>query len=155
MGADISYEITDNKYEPIGNIHVKYAPLKAIVVEDNISWLIDELPALSIAMACAEGESLIKNAEELRVKESDRISTVVEGLRASNIEVHEYKDGYKVVGGELKSATVDSDGDHRIAMSFIIAGLKCGMEVTDLDCINTSFPNFFELLQKITKIEIS
>jgi 3-phosphoshikimate 1-carboxyvinyltransferase len=155
MGADISYEITDNKYEPIGNISVKHTPLKGIVVEDNISWLIDELPALSIAMACAEGESFVKNAEELRVKESDRISTVVEGLRASNIEVHEYKDGYKVVGGELKSAKVDSDGDHRIAMSFIIAGLRCGMEVSDLDCINTSFPNFFELLQKITKLEIS
>jgi len=155
MGADINYEITDNKYEPIGNITVKYAPLKAITVENNISWLIDELPVLSIAMACAEGESLIKNAEELRVKESDRISTVVEGLRASGIEVHEYKDGYKVVGGELKSAKVDSDGDHRIAMSFIIAGLRCGMEVTDLDCINTSFPNFFELLQRITKVEFN
>jgi len=155
MGADISYEITDNKYEPIGNISVKYAPLHGIVVDDNISWLIDELPVLSIAMACAQGESLVKNAEELRVKESDRISTVVEGLRASNIEVHEYKDGYKIVGGELKSSIVDSDGDHRIAMSFIIAGLKCGMEVTDLECINTSFPNFFELLQKITKVEVS
>jgi len=155
MGANISYTITDNKYEPIGNIHVKYAQLKAITVEDNISWLIDELPALSIAMACAEGESFIKNAEELRVKESDRISTVVEGLKACGIEVDEYKDGYSVVGGELKSAKVDSDGDHRIAMSFIIAGLKCGMQVSDLDCINTSFPNFFELLKKITTIEIS
>ena len=155
MGANISYTITDNKYEPIGNIHVKYAQLKAITVEDNISWLIDELPALSIAMACAEGESFIKNAEELRVKESDRISTVVEGLKACGIEVDEYKDGYSVVGGELKSAKVDSDGDHRIAMSFIIAGLKCGMQVNDLDCINTSFPNFFELLKKITTIEIS
>ena len=154
MGADISYELTDNKYEPIGNIHVRYAPLKGIIVEDNISWLIDELPALSIAMACAEGESLVKNAEELRVKESDRISTVVEGLRAANIEVHEYKDGYKIVGGVLQKTEVDSDGDHRIAMSFIIAGLKCGMEVTDLDCINTSFPNFFEILQKITQITL-
>jgi len=154
MGANITYTITDNKYEPIGDISVQYAPLKGIVVEDNISWLIDELPVLSIAMACAEGESTVKNAEELRVKESDRISTVVEGLRAASIEVDEYKDGYRVVGGELQKATVDSDGDHRIAMSFIIAGLKCGMEVTDLDCINTSFPNFFELLQKITKIEL-
>jgi len=154
MGADIEYKITDNKYEPIGDISVKYVPLKGIVVEDNISWLIDELPVLSIAMACAEGESLIKNAEELRVKESDRISTVVEGLRACSIEVHEYKDGYSVIGGELKKAKVDSDGDHRIAMSFIIAGLRCGMEVDDLECINTSFPNFFELLQKITKVEI-
>ena len=155
MGANITYELTDNKYEPIGNIYVKQAPLHGIVVEDNISWLIDELPALSIAMACASGESVVKNAEELRVKESDRISTVVEGLRASNIEVHEYKDGYKIVGGELKSAKVDSDGDHRIAMSFIIAGLRCGMEVTDLECIKTSFPNFFEILEKITTMEFN
>lgn len=153
MGADISYEITDNKYEPIGNISVKYAPLHGVTVEENISWLIDELPALSIAMATAQGESLVKNAEELRVKESDRISTVVEGLRSCGLEVHEYKDGYKIVGGELSASKVDSDGDHRIAMSFIIAGLRCGMEVSDLDCINTSFPNFFELLEKITTIE--
>ena len=153
MGADITYELTDNKYEPIGNITVKSAPLKAITVEENISWLIDELPALSIAMACAEGESIVKNAEELRVKESDRISTVVEGLCSCGIEVHEYKDGYRIVGGELKSATVDSDGDHRIAMSFIIAGLRCGMNVSDLECINTSFPNFFDILEKITKID--
>jgi len=153
MGADITYELTDNKYEPIGDITVKNAPLHGIVVEDNISWLIDELPALSIAFACADGESIVKNAEELRVKESDRIATVVNGLRACDIEVHEYKDGYKVIGGELKSGVIDSHGDHRIAMSFIIAGLRCGMEVKDLECINTSFPNFFELLEKITKVE--
>ena len=153
MGAEISYELTDNKYEPIGNISVKHAPLKGVVVEENISWLIDELPALSIAFACAKGESIVKNAEELRVKESDRIATVVNGLRNCDIEVHEYKDGYRVIGGELKSGVIDSHGDHRIAMSFIIAGLRCGMEVKDLECINTSFPNFFELLQKITKVE--
>jgi 3-phosphoshikimate 1-carboxyvinyltransferase len=155
MGADISYEKTDDKYEPIGNIRVKYAPLKAITVEDNISWLIDELPALSIAFACADGKSVVKNAEELRVKESDRISTVVEGLRSCGIDVEEYEDGYMVTGGELKKAVVDSDGDHRIAMSFIIAGLRCGMEVTDLECINTSFPNFFEILQRITTLDFS
>jgi 3-phosphoshikimate 1-carboxyvinyltransferase len=155
MGADISYELTSDKYEPIGNITVKYAPLKAITVENNISWLIDELPALSIAFACADGVSIVKNAEELRVKESDRISTVVDGLNACGIETTEYEDGYTVTGGTLKSASVASDGDHRIAMSFIIAGLKCGMKVTDLECINTSFPNFFELIQKITTIEIS
>lgn len=153
MGADIKYDLTDDKYEPIGDITVKYSPLKAITVEDNISWLIDELPALSIAFACAEGVSVVKNAEELRVKESDRISTVVEGLRSCGIEVDEVKDGYSVKGGELKSAVVDSHGDHRIAMSFIIAGLRCGMEVKDIDCINTSFPNFFELLQNLTTIE--
>ncbi len=155
MGANITYKLTSDKYEPIGDISVKYAPLKAITVEDNISWLIDELPALSIAFACAEGISVVKNAEELRVKESDRISTVVDGLNACGIKTTEYEDGYTVTGGSLKSATVDSDGDHRIAMSFVIGGLRCGMKVTDLDCINTSFPNFFELLSKITKVEFS
>ena len=154
MGANISYDITDNKYEPIGDISVKHAPLKAITVEDNISWLIDELPVLSVAFACADGVSVVKNAEELRVKESDRISTVVNGLEACGIEVSEYEDGYTVKGGAMNSATIDSHGDHRIAMSFMIAGLQCGMIVNDVDCVNTSFPNFFELLQKITKIEI-
>lgn len=154
MGANISYDITDNKYEPIGDISVKHAPLKAITVEDNISWLIDELPVLSVAFACADGVSVVKNAEELRVKESDRISTVVNGLEACGIEVNEYEDGYTVKGGAMNSATIDSHGDHRIAMSFMIAGLQCGMIVNDVDCVNTSFPNFFELLQKITKIEI-
>jgi 3-phosphoshikimate 1-carboxyvinyltransferase len=153
MGADIKYELTDDKYEPVGNITVSYAPLHAITVEENISWLIDELPALSIAFACAKGVSVVKNAEELRVKESDRISTVVNGLMACGITVDEYKDGYTVKGGLLQSAAIDSHGDHRIAMSFIIAGLRCGMEVDDIDCINTSFPNFFDLLSRITKVE--
>jgi 3-phosphoshikimate 1-carboxyvinyltransferase len=153
MGADINYDVTEDKYEPIGNITVKYAPLKAITIEDNISWLIDELPALSIAFACADGISTVKNAEELRVKESDRISTVVNGLRACGIEVEEFEDGYSVKGGILNRASVDSHGDHRIAMSFIIAGLRCGMSITDTDCINTSFPNFFELIRKITEVE--
>lgn len=155
MGADITYTMTENKYEPIGDIHVKYAKLKAVTVEQNISWLIDELPALSIAFACAEGVSEVKNAKELRVKESDRISTVVDGLNLCGIKTEEFEDGYKVYGGELKSATIDSHGDHRIAMSFIIAGLRCGMKVQDLECINTSFPNFFDILSRFTEFEFS
>ncbi len=154
MGADISYELKEDKYEPIGDIQVRYAPLHAIEVSERISWLIDELPALSIAMACADGVSVVKNAKELRVKESDRIATVVRGLRACGIEVEEYDDGYSIKGGELNSAVIDSHGDHRIAMSFLIAGLKCGMEVEDVECINTSFPNFFDLLGKIAKVHI-
>ena len=154
MGADITYELKDDRYEPIGDITVKYAPLKAITVEDNISWLIDELPVLSIAMATAKGVSIIKNAKELRVKESDRISTVVDNLRLCGIEVEEFEDGYSVEGGVLRPAKVESFGDHRIAMSFIIAGLRCGMEVEDIECINTSFPNFFELLSTITEVEL-
>ncbi|MEA1920712.1 MAG: 3-phosphoshikimate 1-carboxyvinyltransferase [Campylobacterota bacterium] len=154
MGANITYDLKDDRYEPIGDITVKYAPLHAITIEDNISWLIDELPALSIAMATAEGTSTIKNAQELRVKESDRISSVVDNLKLCGIEVDEFEDGYSVTGGELKSAKVNSFGDHRIAMSFIIAGLRCGMEVEDIECINTSFPNFFELLSSITECKL-
>lgn len=154
MGAQISYDLQEDKYEPIGTITVKQAPLRAVTVEDNIAWLIDELPALSIAMACAEGSSVVKNAEELRVKESDRITTVVDNLRACGIDVEEQKDGYTVHGGTLKKASVDSHGDHRIAMSFIVAGLRCGMEVSDVECINTSFPNFFELLGQFAKVEL-
>ncbi|MDD5052611.1 MAG: 3-phosphoshikimate 1-carboxyvinyltransferase [Sulfuricurvum sp.] len=152
MGALISYSVTDERYEPIGTITIKSAPLKAVVVEENIAWLIDELPALSIAMACAEGKSIIKNAEELRVKESDRIKSVVDNLNLCAIVTEEYSDGYAVYGGVLQSATINSYGDHRIAMSFLIAGLKCGMEVHDVECINTSFPNFFELLGTFAKV---
>lgn len=152
MGADITYTLTDERYEPIGNITVKYAPLKGVIVEENIAWLIDELPALSIAMACAQGKSIIKNAEELRVKESDRIKTVVDNLNLCGIETQEYPDGYAVNGGVLRKASLNSYGDHRIAMSFLVAGLRCGMEVEDVECINTSFPNFFDLLGKCGKV---
>jgi 3-phosphoshikimate 1-carboxyvinyltransferase len=152
MGANITYTITSEKYEPIGDIKIVYSPLKGVVVSENISWLIDELPALSIAMACAEGKSLIQNAQELRVKESDRIKTVVDNLNLCGIETEEFSDGYTVLGGRLHSAVVNSHGDHRIAMSFCIAGLRCGMEVDDIECINTSFPNFFDLLNICTKV---
>ncbi|MDF1881534.1 3-phosphoshikimate 1-carboxyvinyltransferase [Sulfurimonas sp. MAG313] len=154
MGTLISYELKDEKYEPIGNITVTYAPLKAITIEDNISWLIDELPALCIAMACAEGTSVVKNAHELRVKESDRISTVVDNLKNCDIKTTEYEDGYTVTGGTLQPALINSFGDHRIAMSFAIGGLKCGMKIEDIECIQTSFPNFFDILKEITKVQI-
>jgi len=152
MGADIRYTVTDERYEPIGNIEVAYRPLKAVTVGENIAWLIDELPALAIAMATAEGTSVGRNAEELRVKESDRISTVMTNLQKCGIMCEEYPDGYSVTGGTLQKAAVDSFGDHRIAMSFIVAGLRCGMEVEDVACIQTSFPNFFELIEGITDI---
>ena len=153
MGADIKYIERENIYEPIGDIEITYnGKLSAITVERNIAWLIDELPALSIAMAVAEGTSLVKNAKELRVKESDRITTVLTGLRACGIKSIEHEDGYEIIGGVLNSATINSHGDHRIAMSFAIAGVLCGMEIEDIDCIETSFPNFFDILSQITYI---
>lgn len=154
MGAKIEYIEKENLYEPIGDIKISYnGKLSAITVEENIAWLIDELPALSIAMAVAEGTSIVKNAKELRVKESDRISSVLEALKACGIETVEHEDGYEVIGGMIQSATVNSYGDHRIAMSFAIAGLLNEMKIEDIQCIETSFPNFFDILTQITDIK--
>jgi len=154
MGAKVEYKIHQDIFEPIGDIKVSYnGRLKGVEVSKNIPWLIDELPALAIAMAVAEGKSIVKNAKELRVKESDRVSSVVTALKACGIKADELEDGYIIVGGKLKSAKVNSYGDHRVAMSFAIAGLLVGMEIEDIDCIATSFPNFFDILSKITEIK--
>jgi 3-phosphoshikimate 1-carboxyvinyltransferase len=153
MGAKVEFIERENSYDSVGDIVIEHAPLKGVVVEDNIAWLIDELPALSIAFGCANGKSLVKNAHELRVKESDRISSVVENLKKCGISVDEFEDGYEVTGGKFKSATVDSYGDHRVAMSFAVAGLQVPMHITDTQCIETSFPNFIELLSSIGKVD--
>ncbi len=154
MGAKVEFIQKENIYEPIGDIEVNYnGVLHPIKVDKNIAWLIDELPALSIAMAVADGVSEVKNAKELRVKESDRISSVIINLQKAGIWCEEFSDGYKIKGGTLKDAKIDSFGDHRIAMSFAIAGLKAKMEIEDIECVNTSFPNFFTILQKISEVE--
>ena len=149
MGVEVNFIEKQNVYEPIGDIEVKHKELNAVVVENHISWLIDELPALSIAMSLANGKSLVKNAEELRVKESDRIKAVVSNLEKCGVEYTEFEDGYEIVGGTLSKAKINSHGDHRIAMSFAIAGLICDMEIEDTDCILTSFPNFKEILDSL------
>lgn len=153
MGAKVEFIEKESLYESVGDIIITGAPLRGVEVSENISWLIDELPALSIAFACAKGKSVVKNAEELRVKESDRISSVVKNLRLCGIEVEEFPDGYAVSGGVLQSATINSFGDHRIAMSFAIAGTRVAMKIEDIECINTSFPNFIELVSQIGNLE--
>ncbi|MDX4012182.1 3-phosphoshikimate 1-carboxyvinyltransferase [Aliarcobacter skirrowii] len=149
MGAIVNYIEKENIYEPIGDIEVIGNELNGVEVSQKISWLIDELPALSIAMSLANGKSLVKNAKELRVKESDRIKAVVDNLKLCGVNYTEFEDGYEIVGGELKAATIDSFGDHRIAMSFAIAGLVSGMNIEDVECINASFPNFKEILDSL------
>ena len=149
MGATVNFIEKENIYEPIGDIEIIGNELNGVEVSENISWLIDELPALSIAMSLANGKSLVKNAKELRVKESDRISAVVNNLKLCGVNFTEFEDGYEIVGGKLNKATIDSFGDHRIAMSFSIAGLNCDMQINDTDCINSSFPNFKEILDSL------
>ena len=155
MGARVEFVLKEDKYEPIGDIIVEnIGKLRGVEVSKNIAWLIDELPALSIAMAVANGVSVVKNAKELRVKESDRISSVINGLKSCGVECKEFEDGYEIVGGNFNSATINSYGDHRVAMSFAIGGLLSGMEIEDIECIDTSFPNFFDILKEITKVEL-
>lgn len=151
MGAIVNFIEKENVYEPIGDIEIKYNELNGVEVSENISWLIDELPALSIAMSLAKGKSLVKNAEELRVKESDRIKSVVSNLAKCGVDFTEFEDGYEITGGTLNKASIDSHGDHRIAMSFAIAGLNSDMDIGDTDCILTSFPNFKEILDSLSK----
>ena len=102
-----------------------------------------------MAFVCASGKSSLRNAKELRVKECDRIKVVVEGLRACKIEVEEFDDGFAIKGGNPQPAIIDSNGDHRIAMSFAILGLRCGMIIEDAACIDSSFPKFKTLLKSV------
>lgn len=154
MGAKISYTITSSQYEDIGDIEVIGDKLEAISVDENISWLIDEAPALAIAFACASGKSELRNAAELRVKECDRITVTINALKACGIEAGEYEDGFWVIGSEAKRALIDSHGDHRIAMSFAVLGLKCGMDISKSEFIATSFPKFSHFLRSLgAKVE--
>lgn len=149
MGADISLaNEREVGGEPVADIHVRYAALKGInIPEDQVPLAIDEFPALFIAAACAEGRTVLTGAEELRVKESDRIQVMADGLIDLGISATPTEDGIIIEGGEMGSATVHSHHDHRIAMSFAIASLRAVGEIhiEGCDSVATSFPNFVEL----------
>ncbi len=153
MGADIV--ISEQKEvggEPVGNIRVKYAQLKGIhIPEDQVPLAIDEFPVLFIAAVCAEGETVLTGAEELRVKESDRIQVMADGLAQLGVRTDVRSDGIVIKGSSIKGGVVHSHGDHRIAMSFAVASLRAEGDIQIEDCANvsTSFPNFVELAKKV------
>ncbi|MBE9396522.1 bifunctional prephenate dehydrogenase/3-phosphoshikimate 1-carboxyvinyltransferase [Pontibacterium sp. N1Y112] len=153
MGADL--ELMNEREvggEPVADIHIRYAPLKGIQVpEDQVPLAIDEFPALFIAACCAEGETVVSGAEELRVKESDRIQVMVDGLKALGADIEGTPDGAIIRGGQLHGGEVFAHGDHRIAMSFSIAALRSSGEIKINDCANvaTSFPTFVDLAQEV------
>lgn len=154
MGADIRVSNRSDSGEPYGDLTVRYAPLHGTeVTRAEIPNLIDEIPVLAIAAAFAEGRTAIRNAAELRVKESDRIATTVGNLRAMGGQAEEYDDGMVITGGApLRGSTLDSYGDHRIAMGFLMAGLAAEGDTTLLRCrnINTSYPGFADHLRALT-----
>ncbi|WOX05992.1 bifunctional prephenate dehydrogenase/3-phosphoshikimate 1-carboxyvinyltransferase [Microbulbifer pacificus] len=158
MGADITLENRrEVGGEPVADIRVRYAPLKGIQIpEDQVPLAIDEFPAIFVAASCAEGETVLTGAEELRVKESDRIQAMADGLKILGINAEPTPDGIVIQGkggnGEVAvfgGGEVDSLGDHRIAMSFAVAALRASADIRILHCANvaTSFPNFAELAQ--------
>ena len=146
MGADIlATDLRDQGGEPVADLRVRHAPLHGIEVPvGHVADMIDEFPVLCVAAACAQGTTTIRGAAELRVKESDRIATMAAGLRALGIDVHERPDGAVIHGGRLRGGTVDSHGDHRIAMAFAVAAQLADGEVRIGDVANvaTSFPGF-------------
>lgn len=152
MGADIQV-LNEREVggEPVADLRVRHAPLKGIQIpEEEVPLAIDEFPALFIAAACAEGRTVLTGAEELRVKESDRIASMAEGLTTLGIQNQVRPDGIVIEGGTLGGGAVSTYHDHRIAMSFAIAGLRASSPIDVLDCdhVTTSFPGFAVLASK-------
>lgn len=160
MGANITDTILDSKAgEPTGHVTVRGNVLKGIdIAGDIIPNVIDELPIIAVAAALAEGTTTIRDAGELRVKETDRIFAVAENLRRMGVDVEEQYDGMTIRGGKiLKGARIDSFGDHRIAMAFAIAGLFADGEtiIEDVECVDTSYPGFETELKRFMSSKIS
>lgn len=153
MGADITINITKHDYyEIVGDITIQSSNLHGIrVPKELISLAIDELPLIFIAAANAKGQTIIRNAEELRFKESDRIKSMVSLLKILNIDVTEYHDGLDIRGGSIEGGEINSFGDHRIAMSALIASCASKEKIIVSNCenINTSFPTFISLMNSI------
>ncbi|HSS65145.1 MAG TPA: 3-phosphoshikimate 1-carboxyvinyltransferase [Gammaproteobacteria bacterium] len=149
MGADIELQNRrDTGGEPVADVRVRASRLKGIEVPQSLVPLaIDEFPAVFVAAACAEGETRVTGASELRVKESDRIAAMAAGLERLGIETEPAADGMRIRGGRMRGGRVDSRGDHRIAMAFSMAALAAGETVVVDDCANvdTSFPGFAPL----------
>jgi 3-phosphoshikimate 1-carboxyvinyltransferase len=153
MGADIQITNQHNMgMEPVADLVIKSSDLHGINIPQSlIANSIDEFPIIFIAAACAKGATVLTGAEELRVKESDRIAEMVKGLNILGVEVEERPDGLMVNGGEINGGEINSGGDHRIAMSFAIASIRANEAITVLDTDNvmTSFPNFVEVLSEL------
>jgi 3-phosphoshikimate 1-carboxyvinyltransferase len=149
MGADISVESArEVGGEPVADLRVTSAALRGIDIPPELVPLaIDEFPVLFIAAACAEGRTVLTGAEELRVKESDRIQVMADGLVTLGIDARPTPDGMIIEGGRLGQGTVNSHGDHRIAMAFAMAALRAAGPIVIDDCanVNTSFPGFVQL----------
>jgi 3-phosphoshikimate 1-carboxyvinyltransferase len=142
--------------EPVADLEVRHAPLSATTVDaEEVPRLVDELPLVALLGAFAHGETIVRGAEELRAKETDRIETVTEGLRAVGIRIEARPDGFVVRGtpARPRGGRVDAHGDHRIAMLGAVAGLvsREGVQIEDAESAAISFPGFYDLLDRIAQ----
>ena len=155
MGAQVTETLENSDCEPSGTVEVRGTRLRATTIGGaEIPNVIDELPILAVAAALAEGRTIIRDAHELRVKETDRIAAVANNLRAFGVRVEEKDDGMEIEGGaKLHGAEVESFGDHRIAMAFaILATFAEGTSlIRDTDCVATSYPGFYDTLRRLAK----
>ena len=153
MGANI--EVLNERVvggEPVADLHVTASQLKGIdIPEELVPLAIDEFPVLFVAAACAEGQTRLSGAKELRVKESDRIQVMADGLQILGVDAQPTEDGMIINNSPIGSGTVESHGDHRIAMAFSIAGLRANGPITIQDCenVNTSFPEFKDIATQL------
>lgn len=151
MGANIELLNKRETFEPIADIKIQSAQLHGVTIPaDQISLAIDELPIIMIAAALAKGKTIVRGAAELRVKESDRITAMAEGLQQLGVNAEEFSDGIAIQGGEfLKPAFINTHSDHRIAMAFKIANLiaTADIQIDNPECINISCPEFGALLE--------
>jgi 3-phosphoshikimate 1-carboxyvinyltransferase len=140
--------------EPVSDLDVAHGALEGTVVEpEEVPLAIDELPLVALLGCFAEGETVVRGAQELRVKESDRIAGVVEGLRGLGAEIEATEDGFAVTGGAgLRGGTIDARGDHRMAMMGAVAGLASreGVEVLGMEVAAVSYPGFIEDLAELS-----
>jgi 3-phosphoshikimate 1-carboxyvinyltransferase len=157
MGARIAlFNRRSANGEPVADLEVRSAPLLATtVVAEEVPRLVDELPLFALAASHARGESVVKGAQELRVKETDRIETVTNSLRALGVRISASEDGFRIRGvpARPRGGVMASSGDHRIAMLGAVAGAvsKEGVEIEDAQAVAVSFPGFFELLESVTQ----
>jgi 3-phosphoshikimate 1-carboxyvinyltransferase len=153
MGANLS--LTNEREvggEPVADIRIRYAPLQGIEIpQDQVPLAIDEFPVLFVAAACAQGKTILTGAEELRVKESDRIQVMADGLAALGVAATPTPDGMIIEGGPIGGGEITTHHDHRIAMSFAVASLRATDTIKILDCshVATSFPGFRELANSV------
>ena len=154
MGGSLRYNnLNNNCGEPLGDIHITSKELHGIsIIEKDIPSIIDEIPILAILATQADGKTVVQGAGELRVKECDRINAICINLKRMGAEIDEFDDGFVITGPTpLKSAKIETFGDHRIAMAFTIAGLvsNTSVKLDNSDCVNISFPEFYSFLNEV------